>query len=208
MKGKILISCLLVYGLLASGPTLAADKEASSAESSLKGTIDRIIGLEEDWVEGGFAPYMLFSHEEFIVIYNNPCKYMQEAKRLVREKSLSRREGIAIAFAMYRLPLGSYLDWMDYVRSVQSISDTRDKLLEYVSFPDLELKPELYLAYQRPEVVRYYEELLKTNTAIQNKDDAVKRVLSGEDAAWIRRYFGDNGKELPTVQPAETCTEQ
>ena len=201
------IRARLVFAFLVMCQSVAAfgcvsDPGERSAEE-LKAVLLDLTQHTGNWTVDSFGPDRLWQHDSFDAVERAPCEWLGAARALFDENpsKVGEREALVLVNLFRALPLGDFVDLVSRAWKAHEMGRIPVTAVEYFSFPAVTDRPELYLAYQDPNVSRLYNAMAAENSL----DEQALSLVSGKSARMLTDYFHGTGMSLPTSTMRDKC---
>jgi hypothetical protein len=185
---KLIFTSMVLLATACYGDQSVTKMKAMSLKEAIDLTIQET-STPYPWTVAEFAPYIVFDSKHFLMVYENPCSWIEEARELLEKVTLDERQEIVLAFMFYKLPPGEYLEWMKSVKTAFEKGQKSRSLLEDVVFPDKGIWPEIYFAYRDKKVSAFYSALASDSRFEKSLRERAQEVVSGKRNEWIISYL-------------------
>ena len=138
------------------------------------------------------TPQALFSCDSFIHVFENPYIYMEVAKKMIADSSITKKEQDIIIYSMQKMGLKKYLHWNNYLHQLyhkKMISfDQLEKSITGWTLVEFHI---LEQSYNDKDVRAFYKMLINDTSISEKKKQYYKNVLSGKMWKKLGDYMAD-----------------
>jgi len=127
------------------------------------------------------APGGLSRIEDFLLIYDNPNQYIEDAKRCIASRVSSDLKKRICIYSMQNLPFENYMNFTKYCWGAFNEGLINERMLYLTIFP-APWKTDIRFAeaYQKREVKKLFEEMLMSKKLSDSSKEGIQYAASGE----------------------------
>jgi len=133
----------------------------------------------------------LFYSDSFIHVFENPYKYMEDAKKIMTDPYTSIQEKKIAIYSMQKMGLSNYLEWNNFMYRLYKNGKINHNELEIsISGRSLVEYHILERSYKDKRVKAFFT-LLISDSTLTNKEK-YKKIVSGEIWKGLDRHMSDS----------------